>query len=138
MSDRYEMETADYGLRLAFKGFMTPEEIGGMNQEMEKVVSGLPEGWGVLVDMRGNSAFSPEVVELMKAQIGLCRAHGMDRGAVVLQSAIMTLQARRITGEAGILPQIRFLDASADPAWEKTAIDWVEKGKEPPPRMMGG
>lgn len=138
MSDRYEMETTDYGLRLAFKGFMTPEEIGGMNHEMARLVSGLHEGWGVLVDMRGNSAFSAEVVDLMKAQIGLCRENGMDRGAIVLQSAIMTLQARRITGEAGILPQIRFLDASADPGWEKTAIDWVAKGVEPPPRMMGG
>jgi hypothetical protein len=132
------METTDYGLRLAFKGFMTPEEIGGMNHEMARLVSGLHEGWGVLVDMRGNSAFSAEVVDLMKAQIGLCRENGMDRGAIVLQSAIMTLQARRITGEAGILPQIRFLDASADPGWEKTAIDWVAKGVEPPPRMMGG
>jgi hypothetical protein len=132
------METTDYGLRLAFKGFMTPEEIGGMNHEMARLVSGLHEGWGVLVDMRGNSAFSAEVVDLMKAQIGLCRENGMDRGAIVLQSAIMTLQARRITGEAGVLPQIRFLDASADPGWEKTAIDWVAKGQEPPPRMMGG
>jgi len=138
MSDRYEMETAQYGMRLAFKGYMSPEELGAMNQEMARVVAGLPDGFGVLVDMRGNRAFSPEVVELMKEQIGLCRAHGMDRGAVILRSAIMTLQARRITGEAGILPQIRFLDASADPGWETTAVDWVARGKEPPPRMMGG
>lgn len=138
MSDKYEMETTDYGLRLAFKGFMSPEEVGAMNKVMERTVIDLPDGFGVLVDMRGNRAFSPEVVELMKAQIDICRARGMDRGAVILQSAIMALQARRITGEAGILPQIRFLDSSADPGWEKTAIDWVARGKEPPPRMMGG
>lgn len=138
MSDTYEIEATDYGMRLSFKGFISPDEIGQLNRQMERVIGGLPDGFGVIVDMRENRAFPNEVAELMKRQIDMCKERGMGRGAIVLQSAIMTLQARRITGEAGILPQIRFLDASADPGWEKTAIDWVAKGVEPPPRMMGG
>ncbi|MFP3939101.1 MAG: hypothetical protein ACLF0P_02235 [Thermoanaerobaculia bacterium] len=138
MSDKYEIEATDYGMRLAFKGFASPEEIAELNRQMERTIVGLPDGFGVIVDMRENRAFPHEVAELMKKQIDMCKERGMGRGAIVLQSAIMTLQARRITSEAGISPQVRFLDASADPKWEQTALEWISQGVEPPARVMGG
>lgn len=138
MSENYEIDATDYGMRLALRGFANPAEIGEMNREMERIISRLDEGFGVLVDMRATRAFSAEVAELLKGQIEMCKARGMARGAVILQSAIATLQARRITSEAGIAPQVRFIDASSDPAWEETAIAWAQSGQEPPERMMGG
>lgn len=138
MSDTYEIEATDYGMRLSFKGFISPDEIGQLNRQMERVIGGLPDGFGVIVDMRENRAFPNEVAELMKRQIDMCKERGMGRGAIVLQSAIMTLQARRITSEAGISPQVRFLDASSDPDWEKTAVAWISQATEPPARVMGG
>ena len=38
---------------------------------------------------------------------------------MVLNSAIATLQARRLAKQTGIAPSIRYIDASAEPEWEK-------------------
>lgn len=138
MSQNYDIEATEYGMRLTFKGFISPEEIAQLNREIERIIVGLPDGFGVIVDMRENRAFPNEVADLMKRQIDMCKERGMGRGAIVLQSAIMTLQARRITSEAGISPQVRFLDASADPTWEQTALEWISQAVEPPARLMGG
>ncbi len=135
---KYNVETTDYGLHLVFNGFVSPDEVTQMNTEIERAVTGLQEGFGVLVDMRANRAFSNEVAELLKTQVGIVKERGMSRAAVVLQSAIMTLQARRITTETEATLIIRFIDSSANSNWEKTAIDWITKGTEPPVRMMGG
>lgn len=132
MSEKFDVEATDYGMRLAVKGFVSPEDVAEMNQRVEQIVSAQKGSFGVLVDMRANRAFSNEVAELMKQQIEVSKHHGMKRGAIVLQSAIMTLQARRITTETGIGPEVRFIDASADDDWEKSAVAWVARGQEPP------
>jgi hypothetical protein len=67
---------------------MGPEEVAGMNRELERLVDVLPEGFGILADMRANRAFFAEGDELMKAQIDICQARKMDRGAIVLQCVI--------------------------------------------------
>ncbi len=135
---KYSVESTDYGLHLVFNGFVSSAEVSEMNREIEHAVSGLHEGFGVLVDMRANRAFSNEVAELLKTQVGIVKQKGMARAAVVLQSAIMTLQARRITTETEATQMIRFIDSSANSNWEKTALDWIAKGTEPPVKMMGG
>lgn len=138
MSKKYEVKATDYGLELSVLGFISPAEVGAMNLDIERLGKKQPDGFGVIVDMRANRAFSNEVAELMKEQIGLCVKTGMNRAAVVLQSAIMTLQARRLVTETGMEQTIRFIDASSDGEWMATARDWVERGTEPPARATGG
>lgn len=137
MSNKYSIKPTDYGLKLEILGFMEPEEAASMNRELEAAVSKLDEGFALVVDMRANRAFSNEVAELMKEQVGICLDGGMSRAGVVLQSAIMTLQARRVVAETGTAEKIRFIDASADVDWEKTAEDWVVRSVEPPARATG-
>ncbi|MGD2114139.1 MAG: hypothetical protein PVG07_03740 [Acidobacteriota bacterium] len=137
MSAKYKVETTDYGLKLSVLGFISEDEVRAMNQEIEQQGSGLADGFGVVVDMRASRAFSNEVAELMKEQIGICIKTGMSRGSVVLQSAIMTLQARRLITETNLSDRVRFIDASADTEWEKTAIAWADQGVEPPDRATG-
>lgn len=137
MSKKYEVKSTDYGLELSILGFISPSEVGTMNQEIERVGSQQSDGFGVIVDMRANRAFSNEVAELMKEQIGLCVKTGMNRAAVVLQSAIMTLQARRLVTETNMEQRIRFIDASSDGDWMATAREWIDKGVEPPARSAG-
>lgn len=138
MSKKYDVKTTDYGLELSVLGFINPSEVASMNQDIERLGGQQNDGFGVIVDMRANRAFSNEVAELMKEQIGLCVKTGMNRAAVVLQSAIMTLQARRLVTETGMEQRIRFIDASSDGDWHTTARDWVERGSEPPARATGG
>lgn len=134
MSPRYEIEPTEYGVRMAVTGFASPDDIGAMDRDLARVVRGLPEGFGIVLDMRASPAFSIEAAERLKGQLDVCRRHGMERGAIVLQSAIIALQARRIVSEVGLLPRIRFLDASAGGGWEEAAVAWVEDGREPDER----
>lgn len=134
---KYDVEKTDYGLKLAVRGFISPEEVGQMNREIEQLATKLDRGFGVVVDMRDNRAFSNEVAELMKKQIGACIENGMSRGAVVLQSAIMTLQARRLVTETGMGDKVRFIDASSDTDWEPAAVAWAARGEEPPAKATG-
>lgn len=127
----FEISPAPYGMRIAYKGFPTPEDVAAMTGEMQRIIAPLAPGWGVLVDMRHNKAFSAESADMMKQQIETCKLAGMNRAAVVLQSAIMALQARRISNETGIIPFIRFIDAGSDPAWEQAATAWITRGTEP-------
>ena len=134
---KYEVEKADYGMKLAVRGFISPGEVTQMNREIEELADQLEPGFGVVVDMRANRALSNEAVELMKRQIAVCMENGMSRGAVVLQSAIMTLQARRLVTETGLGEKIRFIDASSDADWEKAAVSWAARGAEPPAKATG-
>jgi hypothetical protein len=137
MSKKYEVTKTDYGLKLGIMGFIDSDQVLKMNQEIETKGGELDDGFAVVVDMRENRAFSNEVADLMKEQIGLCVKVGMQRASVVLQSAIMTLQARRLVTETQMSERIRFIDASADIDWEKTAEDWAVRGVEPPTRATG-
>ena len=137
MSTKYKVEKADYGMKLSILGFINPDEVNKMNGEIKALGAKLDDGFGIIVDMRENRAFSNEVAELMKEQIGICVDVGMGRGSIVLQSAIMTLQARRLIAETGIADRVRFIDASAVSDWEKVATQWATRGVEPAARATG-
>lgn len=127
----FEVTPTQYGLRIAYKGFPDPREVAEMTTTMQRILPTLPPGWGILVDMLDNKAFSAESAALMEGQVTLCRQHGLVRAAVVLQGAIIALQARRIAAAGGALDVIRFFDAGADPDWEKRAVAWITLGIEP-------
>jgi len=131
MSKKYKVEQTDYGMRLSILGFINSDEVNQMNREIKELGTKLDDGFGILVDMRENRAFSNEVAELMKEQIGICIDVGMKRAGIILQSAIMTLQARRLIAETGIADKVRFIDASSEPDWEKLAVQWATRGVEP-------
>jgi hypothetical protein len=55
----------------------------------------------------------------------------MERNAVVLNSAIATLQARRLGKETGIDATSRYIDASTEQEWEKIALNWLVGAVDP-------
>lgn len=137
MSKKYGVAKTDYGMKLSILGFINPDEVNQMNREIKDLGKKLDDGFGIVVDMRENRAFSNEVAELMKDQIGICIDVGMARAGIVLQSAIMTLQARRLIAETGIADRVRFIDASSEPDWERAAVQWASRGAEPVAQTTG-
>ena len=53
---------------------------------------------------------------------------GMERSAVILANATVTLQFKRIARETGIDAWERYVDASSVPDFETAAVDWITKG----------
>lgn len=126
----HKLEETKYGYRVTFEGFMSPEDMGKLLTDVKAKVRPRDD-FAVFVDFRRAPAFSAETQEVLKDVIGAFKERGMGRQVVVLNSAIATLQAKRLSKETGVIEFCRYLDASTDPEWEQVAMDWLIKGVDP-------
>jgi len=90
-----------------------------------------PNVRGQLVDCRLWKAAPPEVTELIGKAMMDVRAKGLQRSAVVLSSTVAKMQISRLAKQNGMYAVERYIDASTDPNWEQTALNWIEKGIDP-------
>jgi hypothetical protein len=127
----HRIEETNYGYRLTFEGFLKRDEAGELLAQMKSTVKPRNGGFAVLLDMRHSRAFPAEAQEIIKEALIFCKNAGLERNAVVLNSAIATLQAKRLARETGIAQWIRYIDASAEPEWEKVAVGWVADAVDP-------
>ena len=126
----HRIEETPYGYRIYFDGFLLRDDAGDLLLRMREMVRPRAGGFQVLVDLRHSRAFPAESQEVLKEAIQHCKETGMERNAVVLNSAIATLQARRLGKETGIDRWARYIDASR-PGWEKVALEWLVDAKDP-------
>jgi hypothetical protein len=129
----HRIEATQYGYRLILEGFLQREEVGQLLETMKKTIRPAEKGksFPLLMDLRNSRAVPADARDLMKEAILFCKQVGMERNAVVLNSAIATLQARRLGKETGIDRWARYIDASSRPDWEKIAIEWLTGVKDP-------
>ncbi len=127
----YSIEETGYGYRVTLEGFLQRDEAAALLAEMKRRVRPREGGFALLIDLRGSRAFPAEAQEVLKQVILLCKDAGLERNAVVLNSAIATLQARRLARETGIDKWIRYIDASSEADWETVADQWLDQAVEP-------
>jgi hypothetical protein len=58
----------------------------------------------------------------------LYKEAGMQRSAVVLNSATLTMQFIRLAKASGIYEWERYFDASSDQHWKENAMNWIKTG----------
>jgi len=61
----------------------------------------------------------------------LYKKSGMERSAVILSSAVVTMQFKRIAQETGIYQWERYIDASKVANWEEVAKKWLVNAEDP-------
>ncbi|HBL27980.1 MAG TPA: hypothetical protein DD490_14175 [Acidobacteria bacterium] len=130
----HRIEETKYGYKLILEGFLQREEVNQLLTSMKTKIRPREKGetFPLLLDMRKSNAFPSDAREILKQCLLFCKESGMQRNAVILASAIATLQARRIAKETGIDRWARYIDASSRPNdWEKAAVDWLTRGVEP-------
>ena len=130
----HRIEETKYGYKLVLEGFLQRDEVGQLLADMKAKIKPREKGqtFPLLLDMRKSNAFPSDAREILKQCLLFCKESGMQRNAVILASAIATLQARRIAKETGIDRWARYIDASTRPNdWEKVAVDWLIRGVEP-------
>jgi hypothetical protein len=133
-STMHRIEETKYGYKLVLEGFLQRDEVGQLLTAMKEKIKPREKGqtFPLLLDMRKSNAFPSDAREILKQCLLFCKESGMQRNAVILASAIATLQARRIAKETGIDRWARYIDASSRPNdWEKAAVDWLTLGVEP-------
>lgn len=126
----HTVEETRYGYRLTLRDAFDPESMLSLLSTIKSKVR-RREDFGVVVDLRLAPAFPAEAQEILKTCFDTFRGAGMGRQAVVLNSAIAALQARRLSREAGVSDRSRYLDVSINPEWERQALDWVILGADP-------
>lgn len=119
-----------YGYKSVFTGYFTPEEAHAWFEDVKRAVAGKRQ-FGQLIDVRGQSANPPETNAVIQEAMAYVRQQGMQRSAVVLSSALITMQIKRLAKQTGMDAWERYIDASANPNWERAALAWIEKGVDP-------
>jgi hypothetical protein len=127
----HRIEQTQYGYKLVFEGFLQKQDLSTLLDDMRRTVFSRGRKFPVLLDMRHSRAFPADAQEILKEAIRFFKQVGMERNAVVLNSAIATLQARRLGRETGIDATSRYIDASAERDWEKVALDWLVGAVDP-------
>lgn len=127
----HRIEQTQYGYKLVFEGFLQKQDLSTLLEDMKQTVFSRGRKFPVLMDMRHSRAFPADAQEILKEALRFFKQVGMERNAVVLNSAIATLQARRLGKETGIDAASRYIDASAEQDWERIALDWLVKAVDP-------
>jgi len=127
----YKIEKNSYGFKMTFGGAMTKEELEQWLKEAENALKTAKPPFGALIDMRTLVALRPDAQAVIVKGQGLFRAKGMQRSAVILNDPVVTGQFMRLAKESGIYAYERYIDASADPQWQRHAEDWVKTGTDP-------
>lgn len=127
----YTIEKKDFGFKITFSDFIKAEEMTKWLEDSKKSLTLPPKEFGVFVDMRNLKPLPPDSQLVMEEGQKLYKQKGMIRSVVILNSATVTLQFKKIAKETGIYNWERYIDASKISNWEKVAVDWLNDGIDP-------
>jgi hypothetical protein len=125
------VETTDYGICFTLEGFVQPEEVEMSLGRLRTAADRQAPPFYVLVDMRDLKPLSPEAQENISEGQRYLKERGMERAALILSSAILAIQFKRLGQESGVYQYERYIDASSHQDWKRMALDWLIKGIDP-------
>ena len=127
----YTVTATPFGYRSTVVAPFPPEEARPWFEEIKRAVGPTPHPFGQLIDARGQKVQDPASVPIVEDAQNWVRAHGMQRSAVVVASAVVKMNLTRMSRETGMLTHERYFDGAGDPDWEAKALAWVTDGVEP-------
>lgn len=127
----YKIEKKDFGYKLTFSDTIPASEMKLWVEESKKTLVAAPHEFGIFVDMRTLHPLVDEAKKLMEEGQKLYKQKGMKRSVVILSSAIIAMQFKRLARESGIYQFERYIDASSVADWEKVGIAWITNGVDP-------
>ncbi len=127
----YQIEKKDYGFKLTFGDFIYAEEMKRWVEDSQKALALPLKEFGVFVDMRSLKPLPSDSQKAMEEGQKLYKMKGMSRSVVILNSATVTGQFKRIAKETGIYQWERYIDASTKKDWEEIGIRWISKAVDP-------
>lgn len=127
----YRIDKKTWGYRITFRGEISPAEMTQWVEESIEILKASNDSFGVFVDMRSMLPLDQEAQNSMKAGQKLYQDSGMVRSVVILESALLTMQFKRIAKETGIYRWERYIDASSQAEWESIGLKWILNGTDP-------
>jgi hypothetical protein len=127
----YQITRTTYGYKLVFGDVLSAADLTRWFDESKSTLALAPTSFGVLIDMRTLKPLGPDAGPIMMNGQAYYRQKGMKRSAVILESAMLTLQFKKVAKDSGIASNERYIDASETSNWESVALAWIENGVEP-------
>ncbi len=127
----YQISKKNFGYELTFSGTIPADEMKKWVSESQQALTSSPQSFGVLVDMRELTPLEAGAQAEMQKGQKLYKQNGMERSAVILSNAVITMQFKRIARQTGIYDFERYFDASSEPRWKEKALDWIENKVDP-------
>jgi len=127
----YTIEQTVFGFQITFAGKMDEDELREWAADSRERLRDSPDEFGVLVDMRDLKLLSDDEQRVMREGQQHYQDAGMVRSSVILDSAILTLQFRRLARESGIYEWERYINAGTTDDWHQQAVDWLVDGIDP-------
>ena len=127
----YKIERRPSGYILTFAGMIKIDEMQNWKKDSQIALSQeSSSSFGVIIDMRDLQPLASETQDVMIEGQKLYKQKGMLRSAVILSSAIISLQFKKLAKESGIYATERYIDATCSNPIE-IAINWVKDGTDP-------
>jgi len=127
----YDIESTAFGFELTFSGRLDRGDLEDWREASEQKIEGADGSFGVLVNMRDLKTLDDDAQEVMVDTQHAYREWGMDRSAVVLDSATTKLQFQRLARESGIDEWERYVDTDTFDDPRDAALAWIRDGEEP-------
>ncbi len=125
------IERTYFGYKATYSGIISLDEI---RYELSKAKTALEkniEKFSVLVDMRKMEILPVECQDIMYEGQILFKKKGMVRSVLIVDNRLTALQFKLLAQKAGIHSGERYINVSANPNWEKEALDWLLNSVEP-------
>lgn len=126
----YKIEKKDFGIQITFAGFIEKEEMLRYKADMRALLDTLPAKFGIIMDMREMKPLPADSQEVLNEDPELV-ASRLTRSITLVNSALVSMQSKRLAKESHVSQTKRHLDPAKTPNWEKVARDWIVDGVEP-------
>lgn len=126
----YQLEKKNYGCKVTIAQQFKLKEARAYIEELKEIIPQLPEKFGIILDLRDLSPLEKESKKILKYSQKLI-GKKLQRSAVIIDSAIISIQLKRLARQSGIFRAMRFLDATKLSGYKEIARNWVINGIEP-------
>lgn len=110
---------------------MEKAELREWRADSREALTDSPSSFGVVVDMRELAPLADDAQEVMVEGQLEYREQGMERSAVLVESAVTKMQFTRLAKESGIYEWERYVDAESWDDPTAVARRWIDDGVTP-------
>lgn len=127
----YDIEATEYGYEVTFSASIDDDDLREWELESTSELEDAADAFGVVFDARELGDFSEALLDPFRDGQDAYRRAGMERSALILDSAVVALKLRRLAKDSGVYEWERYVHTGTTDDWRRVAADWVDDGLDP-------
>lgn len=127
----HKIEKKNYGFKITSSGITTLEETREWIVASEKILKDVSGKFGLFSDIRNLSPVTMEIQEKLQEGQKLYKDKGLERSAIIVNSATAALQFKKVAKKTGIYKWERYIDSSTRSNWESLGEKWLTDAIDP-------